>query len=78
MSYGTADDGWNALYAQVNAMFQGTSGFYNPGMSINEVAYTYADGAHDPQGAANWANNVAATLGVTTDTTLSSIASLNA
>ena|SRR5215831_14858030 len=74
LSYATAEDGWNALYDQVQAMFTGQSVYYNVSMSISSVAYWYADGAHDPQGATNWARNVASQLGVTPDTTLATLA----
>jgi hypothetical protein len=77
-SYGTADLGWQALYNQVQMMFSGASNFYNPGMTIAQIAWVYADGAHDPTGATNWANNVASALGVTPDTTLSTVAQMNA
>lgn len=63
-TYPTAADGWNALYAQVQVMLYGGSAYYNPSMTIAEVGQIYANGD------SNWANNVAASLGVTTDTTL--------
>jgi hypothetical protein len=72
-SYPTADAGWAALYRQIGLMFSG-SAIYNTSMTLAEIAYYYADGAHDPQGATNWANNVASYLGVTPDTTLSALA----
>jgi hypothetical protein len=71
--YGSTSDGWAALYHQVYLMFFGGSAIYNPAMTIAQVAYQYADGAHDPTGAANWAANVAAAMGVTTDTTLQTL-----
>ena len=71
--YSSIAEGWEALYAQVYEMFYGGSLYYNSGMTISQVAYYYADGGHDPAGAANWAHNVANYLGVTTDTTLDSL-----
>ena len=68
MSYATPDDGWNALYSQVSAMFSGTSRYYNPSMTISQVAQIYS-----PDGWLNWANNVASYLGVSTDTTLNDL-----
>ena len=70
--------GWQALYTQVNLMFSGGSAYYNPNMTIQQVGYIYADGLHDPQGAANWSGNVASELGVTTTTTLAAIAQMSA
>jgi hypothetical protein len=64
--YANDEDGWDALKKQVALMFEGSS-IYNPNMTISDVAYHYADGKHDPQGAANWAANVAAELGVDVD-----------
>ena len=69
-TYPTAQDGWNALYAQVQSMFDGTSSYYNPGMTLAQVGNSYAGG--DP----NWANNVASALGVSPDTTLAQLASM--
>jgi hypothetical protein len=67
--YASDADGWEALKKQVSLMFGG-SHVYNPSMTIDEVAYKYADGLHDPQGAANWAANVAGYLGVDGSTRL--------
>lgn len=75
IQYATADDGWAALYHQVYLMFYGGSQNYNPSMTIGQIGYIYADGLHDPTGAANWSANVAAALGVTTDTTLQALMS---
>jgi hypothetical protein len=69
-TYGSVQEGWQALYNQVYLMFYGGSQYYNPSQTIAQVGYIYADGAHDPTGASNWASNVASALGVTTDTTL--------
>jgi hypothetical protein len=71
--YSSIDEGWQALYAQVYKMFYGGSLYYNPTMTISQVAYYYADGKDDPNGAANWAQNVSNYLGVTPDTTLNSL-----
>lgn len=72
IQYATLEDGWNALLHQVHLFFGGSK-LYNPSMTINQVAYLYADGAHDPAGAQAWASNVAAELGVSPDTPLSSL-----
>jgi hypothetical protein len=64
IQYATTEDGWDALYTQVQKMFDGTSLHYDPSMSILEVAQHYAG---DWQ---NWANNVSSYLGVSKATTL--------
>ena len=66
--YPTLDDGWNALLHQV-ALFFGGSAHYNPTMSINQVAQIYVGTSDWP----NWANNVAAILGVSPDTALNQL-----
>jgi hypothetical protein len=71
--YSSIAEGWQALYALVYKMFYGGSLYYNPTMTISQVAYYYADGKDDPDGAANWAQNVANYMGVTPDTTLNSL-----
>ena len=71
--YSSITEGWQALYDQVYKMFCGGSSYYNPNMTIREVGFIYADGAHDPSGAQNWAQNVANYLGVSPDTTLNSL-----
>ena len=65
--FSTIANGWAALYNQVGLMFSGKSKVYAPSMSISQVGNSYSGG--DP----NWAINVAAFLGVTTDTTLQSL-----
>jgi hypothetical protein len=65
--YGTAEDGWNALYAQVQMMFDGTSSHYNPSMTITQVAQVYAADWFP------WARNVASYLGVSPDTPLNQL-----
>jgi len=62
-----AESGWQALYHQVSLMFSGGSRYYNPSMTIEEVAKKYA------QDWQPWAANVADFLGVTTGTKLSEI-----
>ena len=74
LTFSTLEDGWYALRSQVYKMFFGGSAHYNPAMTIQQVGYIYADGLHDPTGAANWSNNVARALGVTIDTTLNTLA----
>ena len=72
--YATPEAGWAALYDQVYKMFYGGSAYYNPSMTIQQVANHYApDGPGNPNQAENWAANVASTLGVSPDTTLQSL-----
>jgi hypothetical protein len=68
--YATVEDGWNALYKQVHLMLEGVSHYYQPTMTIAEMAvvYTGADAA------SSWAATVADKLGVDTNTTLEDIA----
>jgi hypothetical protein len=71
--YSSIEEGWQALYNQVYKMFFGGSIYYNSTMTISQVAYYYANGKDDPNGAANWAQNVANYMGVTPDTTLNTL-----
>jgi hypothetical protein len=67
--YRTAEDGREALEHQVRLMFAG-SHIYNPSMTIGEVGRHYT--ATDPE---TWARNVAAHLGVKSETRLDEIES---
>jgi hypothetical protein len=60
----TAQDGFNAGYAQVLKMVNGTSGYYNPSMTWTQIGAKYA-GAGTP-----WAANVARALRVDPNSTL--------
>ena len=66
--YATAYDGWDALKKQVFRMIDGSSAFYNPSMSILEIAMTYTSTQQE-----TWANNVASRLGVDIDATLNDL-----
>jgi hypothetical protein len=68
VQYATPEDGWDALYKQVEEMFTGQSLHYDSSMTIAQIAKIYATDWM------TWANNVANYLGVTTDTTLDDIA----
>jgi len=67
--FSSAADGWQALYNQVELMLTGQSQYYDPSMTISQVAklYTGADNA------AAWASTVASELSVTPDTTLAQL-----
>jgi hypothetical protein len=64
LAFETLEQGWQALRRQVQAMLDGSSAFYQPGMSIREVATIYTGG--DKPDA--WASIVAGQLGVPEDT----------
>lgn len=64
--FGTADEGWSALYRQVRIMLSGTSNLYSPSMTIRQVAVIYT-GNDSPE---SWASNVASMLGVAPSTEL--------
>jgi hypothetical protein len=66
--YATDEDGWDNLRKQVWLMFSGGSSIYGPFMTIAEVASLYTTTQRT-----EWANNVAAALGVSTDTQLSQL-----
>ena len=74
--YNSISDGWNALYNQVSLMFTGGSSYYNPSMTIGQVAQVYVDGPNATgmsPGATAWMNNVASVLGVSPGTTLATL-----
>lgn len=56
--FGSANDGWNALYHELNLIFSGTSRVYNTAMTFAEIA------AHWTQTeVGSWASNVASAVG---------------
>lgn len=66
--------GWNALYAQIRGMLDGSSAIYGPDWTIQDVANMYVSGQDTPTpDSTAWANNVASTLGVTTDTPIGQV-----
>lgn len=65
VKYANPEDGWEALYAQIEKMIDGTSIFYDSTMSIKEISRVYTATDQDA-----WANNVASRLGVSVDTTI--------
>jgi hypothetical protein len=60
----TIEAGWNALYEKIENILAGGSSVYSTGMTISQLGATWANDAGE------WANNVAASLGISTDTTL--------
>ena len=64
--FGSPDEGWDALYKQVQAMLIGTSSYYFVDMSLIQVAQIYT-GGDNPDA---WAANVAAYLDLSPTSTL--------
>jgi len=63
--------GWNALYEKIQNILSGASSVYSPDMSLSELGAIWSGGD------SNWASNVAAALGTSTDTTLGDYAAAN-
>ena len=73
--YPSASQGWSALYAQVQAMLDNSSKIYGPTWTIQDVANEYVSGQQNPTtDSTAWAQNVADTLGVDTETQIGTIA----
>jgi len=68
--FSTVQEGWQALYHQIDLMLSGQSRYYSPDMTIRQVAGIYT--GHDNEEA--WAKIVAGQLGVSPDTPIGSIA----
>jgi|SRR5437870_745601 len=64
-NYPTLEKGWDALKNQASKFFSGSQ-YYNPEMTIKEIANKYVGTSDAP----NWAKNVATHLGVTPYTKL--------
>jgi len=71
--YATDQDGWECLYAQVNAWLNGTSRYHSADSSINDLAGLGSETGYTATDQAAWAATVASTLGVDADTNLGSI-----
>lgn len=67
--YASDADGWQNLYAQVNAWLEGTSRHAGPDSTIADIASFYT--STDQQA---WAGTVAAVLGVSQDTSIGQLA----
>lgn len=67
--YANDDDGWENIYAQVNAWLEGTSAHADAGSSIFDVSRFYTTTDQDA-----WANTVASQLGVSADTPIGQVA----
>ena len=64
--FSTIEEGWNALYNELNLIVTGASKYYSPSMTIAELAQQWTGGDN----AAGWAQTVAQSLGVTVNTTI--------
>lgn len=64
VQYSTPEEGWAALYRQIELALTGRSRFYKPTMTIWEMAEIYVGHA----GWEDWARNVASFLGVSPHT----------
>ena len=66
--YGSAIDGWNALYRQVELILTDASNIYNSDMTLREIGqrYTTTDQLA-------WSMNVASRLGISIDTPISTL-----
>lgn len=66
--FATDEDGWQALYRQLQLIVDGRSRIYTLSMTIDEMGARYAP--PDPQ---TWARNVARVLGVPTNVRLRTV-----
>ena len=71
--YATDDDGWKNLYAQVNAWLNGTSRYHSSQSTIADLAGLGSETGYTSTDQASWASNVAAKLGVETDTQIGAL-----
>lgn len=66
-------DGWENLYAQVNAWLDGTSQYHSADSTIADLAGLGDETGYTATDQTAWANTVANTLGVSVDTPLSEV-----
>lgn len=71
--FGSLQDGWTALYNQIDLIFAGGSAYYTPSTTIAQMGATWAGAARG----ATWAATVAGALGVSVNTTLAQWAAGN-
>lgn len=67
--FASLDDGWAALKHQIRLMLTGQSRIYIPSMTIGDIGLLYTGNDHPD----SWANAVAESLGVSTDTPFNQI-----
>lgn len=68
----TAQAGMDALQKQADAILTGSSQYYGPDQSLNDIGETYAG----PGEASTWAGNIASILGTSADTPVGQIPAL--
>jgi hypothetical protein len=73
--YATDDDGWQNLYAQIELWLSGGSAHATGDSSIADISQFYTTPGDSGNDQTNWANTVAATAGVSTDTPISQVGS---
>ena len=67
--FATPEEGWAALYRQVSRILTGQSTYYQPSMTIREIAHVYTG----EDNAESWAQNVAGFLSVSPDTPIGQV-----
>jgi hypothetical protein len=67
--YGSDDEGWSALYRQLDLIRAGNSNYYTRGMSISQMAATWTGNDN----AASWASIVSSSLGTSPSTTIGAV-----
>lgn len=67
--FGSPEDGWEALFNQIEAVLSGASAYENAQMSIAQFAVTWTGNDN----ASSWANSVAAYFGVPTTMTVGDV-----
>lgn len=72
--YGSDADGWECLYAQINAWFNNSSRYHTSQSSINDLAGLGSETGYTSTDQAAWAATVATSLGVSPDTSIGDIA----
>lgn len=74
--FGSLEEGWQNLEAKLSKWFAGDgTTLYDSSMTIQEFADTYVNGPNGGRNSASiaWANNVANSLGVSTDTSVNEV-----
>ena len=70
--YANDNDGWEALYRQVELILTDTSNIYTSQMTLRQIGQKYAS-TSTPTEQLNWAVNVASKLGIDIDTSVSTL-----
>jgi hypothetical protein len=70
LMFDTLNHGWGAARAQLNDILTGNSSYYTPGTTLSEMGATFTGSVED---GANWAANVAKSLGTSVSNTIGNI-----